>query len=77
MTRLSVAQQKILAVLADGFPHDRAEMLACLDGQFCTTSILRARISELRTHLRARGQDILVEFIRGKLHYRHVRLLTQ
>ena len=69
-------QQRMLAVLADGLPHTREEIHACLWDERGAMSNIRFHISMIRKVLRPKGQDILIEYIKKKLHYRQVRLLA-
>ena len=69
-------QQRLLAVFGDGLPHTRKELHACLGDELTSPATLRCHIHLLRKKLRPKGQDILIEFVKHSLHYRHVRLLA-
>lgn len=65
----------MLAVLADGYPHTREELHACLYDDRGALSNIRVHISAIRKKLRPRGEDVACELLAGKVYYRHVRLL--
>jgi hypothetical protein len=69
-------QERLLAVLADGLPHRREELMGCLNDDLAERVILQCHISLLRKKLRPVGQDILCEFAQRTYQYRHVRLLA-
>lgn len=73
--RLSPTQRKMLEVLADGLPHSREDLHACLWDRDGALSNIRAHISALRKHLREHGENIVCELHKRTIHYRHVRLL--
>lgn len=79
-TRLTPTHRRMLAVLADGMPHKREELRACLWDELGPQSNVWAHISTLRKYLQERGQTIVCEYRlhekHGPLFYRHVRLLT-
>lgn len=67
-------QRRILKVLADGEPHDRAELHACLVDDLGPLSNIRVHLTRLRKKLRPQGQDIRCEMLGGQVYYRQVRL---
>ena len=69
-------QAKMLAVLADGQPHTRAELHACLVDELGPGSNIRPHLSAIRKKLRPIGQDIICEAVNYKYFYRHIRLLA-
>lgn len=88
MNGYTPTQRRILAVLADGEPHSREELIACLGdadgiaGQYDESaySCLRMHISNLRKVLSAKGQDIVCvkppwRISRWRPMYRQVRHL--
>ncbi len=71
-------QRKMLAILADGMPHRKQELFACLsvsDDQIPWSNI-RRHMTPLRKHLRPKGHDIICMLIDGSWQYRLVRLLA-
>ena len=70
-------ERRILALLADGRAHTRAELLALLSDDLGAPSNVRAHVSNLRRRLRPKGEEIVCEVrYRCQVCYRHVRLLT-
>ncbi len=68
-------QQKILLFLADGMPHNKYQVLECIDEQ-ADMNTLRVHLTNIRKILRPIGEDIICE-VRGYTNcYRHVRLLA-
>lgn len=70
-------QARIIQLLSDGLPHKRDDVFAaCIEDDLATVTALQLHISNLRPHLRARGEDIVC-VVRGYVHfYQHVRLLA-
>lgn len=70
-------QRKMLEVLADGMPHTKEELHACLWDEQGPLSNIRAHICIIRKSLQPIGQDIVCEIRRNrKTYYRQVRLLA-
>lgn len=75
-SRYTPTQRRILALLADGRPHPRQELLACLpDAELGSLATVRVHVCLLRRRLRASGEDILCVLHGSTLCYRQVRLL--
>ncbi len=72
---LSNIQKEMLKVLSDGLPHKKIELHACLADDLGSMKNIHAHITFIRKHLREKGQDIICEFFKRKIHYRHVKLL--
>ncbi len=68
-------ERRLLALLADGRPHSRAELHACLDDDLAAPRAIQFHVSRLRGKLRPAKQTVVCEIHRGAPHYRHVRLL--
>ena len=68
-------QQRLLAVLADGQPHTRAELRAQLHDELGSPSNLWYHVHQIRRRLPP-GETIVCEIHRSTIKYRHVRLLT-
>lgn len=68
-------QVKILAVLADGLPHVRDELSACMPDELAKRGSVRMHLYDLRKRLKKRGETIVCEWSYYKIFYRHVRLL--
>jgi hypothetical protein len=77
MPNLTPTEQRIANVLADGMPHRRRELLACLQDPEAELNALRVHLCNLRAKLRPIGQDILCELSDRGLFYRQVRLLAR
>lgn len=75
LLRFTPTQRRMLAVLADGQPHARRELRACLFDELGTASNIRFHLCSIRKVLRPLRQDIICELHRGTIKYRHVRLL--
>lgn len=69
-------RQRILVLLSDGMPHSKDEIRACLYDELGSDSTIKCHISHIRTGLRRKGEDILIQFISNRIYYRHVRLLA-
>jgi len=67
-------QEALLAVLSDGKPHDRSELLSAMD-KLTDFKTVRVHISNIRKKLRPRGEEIVCEYANRRTFYRHVRLL--
>lgn len=73
---LTPTERRLLAVLADGEPHDRRSLIRCLyDDEQGTVENVRKQISNLRAKIPA-GHLILCEYHCHVLHYRLVRTLA-
>jgi DNA-binding SARP family transcriptional activator len=68
-------QRRILEVLADGMPHRRESLHACLPDDMGALANLRFHLSQLRKVLRPLGQDIICQLYKNRLHYRHICVL--
>lgn len=71
----SPTERRMLAVLADGMPHSRKELHACLLDDMGALSNIQPHIKSLRPKLQRKGQFIVCELYNGSPHYRQVRLL--
>jgi hypothetical protein len=70
-------QRRMLRLLADGRPHPRAELKACLVDELGDWNNVQFHISRIRKRLRPKGQDILCVVANQQISYRHVRLLRR
>jgi hypothetical protein len=70
------SEQRIIDLLADGMPHERREVLACLKDEMATLNSLSVMIHRLRPKVRELGQEIVTEYRRGGYWYRHIILLS-
>lgn len=68
-------EKRMLAVLADGLPHTRQELHACLVDDMGALSNIRPHLTAIRRTLRAAGEDVVCE-LRSGIFYRHVKLLN-
>lgn len=70
-------QKRILAVLSDGLPHTRDELMRCLNDDMAEEGTLKAHIQMIRNKLRPIGQNIISECHgRGSFFYRLTRLIS-
>lgn len=77
---------RILAVLSDGYPHKKQELLDACEDPMITSIALQNAITRLRKKLNKTGTEIISHFNtpatnpydkeRG-LRYRHVRLISR
>lgn len=67
-------QRILLGILADGMPHSREELRVAIDG-LATFNNLQKHLTEIRRRIRPQSEDIICEYSRRRLCYRHVRLL--
>lgn len=69
-------EQRIIDLLSDGLPHDRKELLECLNDRLANYNSLAAAIMRLRPKVRELNQEIVTEHYQGCIAYRHVILLS-
>jgi hypothetical protein len=69
-------QQRMLMILADGKPHTREELHACLEDELGALSNIQPHLTYIRRKIRPLGQDIICEFGNRRLFYRHIRLIS-
>lgn len=76
LAALSAVQRRMLAVLADGLPHAKHELYACLwDDKSQMRAIFR-HVTALRQALLPHGQTVVCELVNTRaVRYRWVRLL--
>jgi hypothetical protein len=74
-TKLTPTQRRMLSLLADGLPHTREELHACLNDEQADLSSIQGPISNLRKLMRPHGHDIICELHKRAISYRHVMLL--
>lgn len=77
LEKFTPVQQCMLSILADGLPHTRAELHACLSDELGPLRNICVHLSRIRKVLRPAGQDIVCELYRRTICYRHVYLLAQ
>lgn len=68
-------QSRIMAVLSDGQAHLKQELFECMENPLNNPDTLWSHISQLRKHLRPKGQDIICEYAQRRICYRHVQLI--
>jgi hypothetical protein len=68
-------QQRIIDLLSDGLPHERRDMLKCINPNSKNLNGLAVHIAFLRSKVRELRQDIVTELRRGGIYYRMVILL--
>ena len=73
---LTRTQAKIMNLLADGLPHTREEVFACLVDELTALTTISTHIYNLRLKLRHRGHDIIARKVNGRWSYQQVRLIA-
>lgn len=76
MPKFTPTETRILAVLSDGMPHRRDELMRCLWDELSSRAALKMQLSNIRAKLRPIGQDIVCEWYNRGLSYRQIRLLA-
>jgi len=76
LSEFTPVQRRMLEVLADGRPHTPLELHACLVDELGPVSNIKFHLTTIRKKLRPRGEDIICEIHNRKMHYRHVRLIS-
>lgn len=71
----TATEKKLLAILSDGMPHRRDELLSVLPDELGSFGNVRKHLTQIRKRLRPRGEDVLCEYYKRSYYYRHVRLL--
>ncbi|MGL6095037.1 MAG: hypothetical protein ACRC7O_04455 [Fimbriiglobus sp.] len=67
-------EKRVLAVLRDGKPHGKQELMNAVDEE-ADMSNVHKHLHCIRTKIRPIGQDIVAQLLYRKIYYRHVRLL--
>lgn len=75
MIHFTPTEKRILQVLGDGLPHTKEELHTCLMDELSEVDTVKTHISNLRTKLQLRGQDIDCIKHNRRYKYRQVRLL--
>jgi hypothetical protein len=73
---LPPVQRKMLALLSDGLPHSREELHACLADELGPITNVAPHVSMIRRAVRLNGEEIVCEYVKRRICYRHVRLLV-
>ena len=76
-TRFTETEEAILRVLADGQPHSKLELHACLTDPLANVTTIQRHISCIRRVLRPLGEEIICEFATRRCFYRWVRIMTR
>lgn len=69
-------QRRLLDVLADGMPHRREELHACLGDELSSRNNLEVHLTHLRKRLNRQGLHVVCESNGKWSRYRLVRLLA-
>jgi DNA-binding response OmpR family regulator len=72
---LTPVQSRMLGVLADGRPHTREELRACLWDEQGPVTNIQPHLTAIRKELRRQGEDILCVIVSRRICYRYVRLI--
>ena len=65
----------MLALLADGRPHTRAELHSCLFDTYGPLTNIKAHLTAIRKQLRPMGMEVVCEVVNRRICYRQIRLL--
>lgn len=77
MVDFSPTELRIVNALADGEPHSREELLACLDDELAGKGALAVHMCNIRRKLKPYGQTIVCQIGAIPISYRHVILLRR
>ncbi len=69
-------QQAMLDVLADGLPHTRKELHACLPDELGALVNIQPHLCKLRKRLQQDGEDVICCLVNRSICYRYVRLIV-
>lgn len=69
-------EQRIIAILADGEPHARKELIVCLNDELASFGALKVHLSNIRKKLKTQGEDIVFVASYKCWGYRQVRFLN-
>lgn len=73
--KFTATELKLLAILSDGMPHVKRDILREMWAEFGSASNLGVHMCNIRRKL-PRSQTILAQLINRSVSYRHVRLLV-
>lgn len=73
--KFTTTELRILQLLADGRPHKRKEIHACLEDELAEMKAIRFHIMNIRRKL-PRSETVVCEVFGSTICYRHVRLLA-
>ena len=69
-------ERRMMEILADGLPHSRRELHACLPDELGELRNIWTHISRIRKKVRPKGREIVCEIWQRTVHYRLVVLVT-
>jgi len=70
----SEQQQRIIDFLADGKPHKRSEVIACIGDSLADRVSLQQYLTRIRKRL-PQGEEIIAQYLHRTVHFRHIRHL--
>jgi hypothetical protein len=73
--RMTPTEERLMAVLGDGEPHSREELVACLNDELSSWDSVKSTISVLRKKLHPGRQTIVCQVLNRKFKYRLVGLI--
>lgn len=73
---LTPTEQKIIDLLSDGLPHQRADVLKCVNDRLADLHTLAVHMFNIRRKVRPFGKDVLLVTRKGGYHYQYVILLS-
>lgn len=76
MPHFTPTQTRILAILSDGTPHTKTELMTALDDELAAPDTLRVHIGQINVKLRTIGQEIICRRLGYTSRYQHVRHLN-
>ena len=75
--RFTPTEQRMYDLLADGLPHTRRELKACIDDELAELSAIKKHLTNLRKKLADRSEEIVCVFHQRTICYRHFYLASR
>ena len=69
-------ERRMMEILADGLPHSRRELHACLPDELGALKNIWTHLSRIRKKVRLKGEEIVCVIHNRTVHYRLVRLVA-
>jgi hypothetical protein len=75
--RFTPTEERLLAVLGDGEPHSRDELVACLADELSGWKHVKWHLTSLRKHLRPQRKEVICQVVNRAFKYRLVQLVNR